>query len=57
MFSDEITKKREVDNLVALKQNFSGAKHFIIITYDEEDNISISETEIKIIPVYKFLIE
>ena len=55
--SDEITKKREVDNLVALKQNFNGAKHFIIITYDEEDNVSISETEIQIIPVYKFLIQ
>ena len=55
--TDEITKKREVNNLVTLKQNFSGAKHFVIITYDEEDNVSISETEIKIIPVYKFLIQ
>lgn len=48
--------EREIKSLVTLAKRDNNYDQFYIITYDEEDTITIDDIEIKVIPLYKFLI-
>lgn len=51
-----ISSQREINSLVEVAKSFKEAKQFVIITFEEEDSINIDNIEIKIIPVWKWLL-
>ena len=51
---DEETRKREVEALMKLPKRLS-CKHRIIVTFDEEENITDSFGTIEVIPAWKWL--
>lgn len=54
---NNISDDRELKALVQVAKEMKDAKRFIIITYDEETEISIDGVTIEIIPVWKWMIE
>lgn len=53
--SDESTRKREINGLLAASQA-TGCHNLCIITLDEEGLIQKNETEIKVIPAWKWML-
>lgn len=51
-----ISSQREINSLVEVAKSFKEAKQFVIITFEEEDSINIDTIEIKIIPIWKWLL-
>ena len=51
-----ISSQREINSLVEVAKSFKEAKQFVIITFEEEDSINIDNIEIKIIPIWKWLL-
>lgn len=49
--------EREVTNLVNLSKKDSTYRHFVIVTYEEENVIEIDGIQIKVMPLYKFLLD
>ncbi len=47
---------REVGNLIRTAKEVKESKHFVIITYEEEELIEEDGVQIKVIPLYKFLL-
>ena len=54
---DEMSKEREVGNLIKLAKTFKEAKRFMIVTKSQEEVIEQDGVKIEIIPLYKFLLE
>ena len=54
--SDPDTRRRETGNLIKLSQNSDDIRKFIIVTFEEEETIYEKNTEISVIPLYKFLL-
>lgn len=50
------SKEREINTLIECAKTMKEAKRFIIITYDEENELNIDGVRIEIIPIYKWLI-
>ena len=53
--SDETTKKREADALMALNKVMP-MERLVIITKDEETSIEVGETRIEVVPLWKWLL-
>ncbi len=53
---DEATKKREIKALTVLNE-YIPLKEAVIITKDTEETISVEGLEIKIIPIWKYILE
>ena len=51
-----ISSQREITSLIEVTKSFNEAKQFVIITFEEEDSINIDNIEIKIIPIWKWLL-
>ena len=51
-----ISSQREITSLIEVAKSFKEAKQFVIITFEEEDSINIDNIEIKIIPIWKWLL-
>lgn len=51
-----ISSQREITSLIEVAKSFNEAKQFVIITFEEEDSINIDNIEIKIIPIWKWLL-
>ena len=51
-----ISSQREITSLIEVEKSFKEAKQFVIITFEEEDSINIDDIEIKIIPIWKWLL-
>lgn len=51
-----ISDEREIKSLVQAAKTVKEAKRFIIITYEEEDEILVDNVKIEIIPIWKWLI-
>ena len=51
-----ISSQREINSLVEVAKSFKEAKQFVIITFEEENSINIDNIEIKIIPIWKWLL-
>ena len=51
-----ISSQREITSLIEVAKSFREAKQFVIITFEEEDSINIDNIEIKIIPIWKWLL-
>ena len=51
-----ISNDRETNALVEAAKTVKDAKKFIIITYDEEKELTINDLKIEVIPVWKWLI-
>ena len=51
-----ISNDRETNALVEAAKSVKDAKKFIIITYDEEKELTINDVKIEVIPVWKWLI-
>ena len=51
-----ISSQREITSLIEVAKSFKDAKQFVIITFEEEDSINIDNIEIKIIPIWKWLL-
>lgn len=47
---------RETENLVKVSKEIKEIKHFVIVTYEEEEIIEQDGIQIKVIPLYKFLL-
>lgn len=54
---DNVSDDREIKTLVEAAKNVKGAKSFIIITYEEENVITVDGIKIDIIPIWKWLIK
>ena len=54
-FTDNKTRKREIDGLIACCKYFNFKQGFIV-TFDEEENLIEDKIEINVIPAYKFLL-
>ena len=54
--ADEETKKREIKALEKLSARFD-CKDLCIVTYNEETTITDGETQIRVIPAWKFVLE
>lgn len=52
-----VSDDREIKTLVEAAKNVKGAKSFIIITYEEENVITVDGIKIDIIPIWKWLIK
>ena len=50
-------RKREVDNLLRLSQKFSEASQYLILTRNEEETISENGVTIRVMPIWRFLLE
>ncbi len=50
--TEPLAREREVSALINLKEKFSNAKHWVIITYSEEEIIG----DIEVLPLWKFLV-
>ena len=50
-------RKREIDNLVKLSQQFSEARRFIILTKNEQEHIVDNGVEIEVMPVWRFFLD
>ena len=49
--------KREIDSLIKLrKHQDSRNARLMIVTYEQEDHINVEDTDIDVIPLYKFLL-
>ena len=49
--------KRETDSLIKLrKHQDSRNARLMIVTYEQEDHINVEDTDIDVIPLYKFLL-
>lgn len=53
--SDKKTRARELQGLMDAKEELN-PRRLIILTEDEEDSVSINNTDVKIIPLWKWLI-
>ena len=53
--SDETTKKREADALMALNKVMP-MERLVIITKDEETSIEVGDTRIEVVPLWKWLL-
>lgn len=51
-----ISSQREITSLIEVAKSFNEAKQFVIITFEEEDSIYIDDVEIKVIPIWKWLL-
>lgn len=54
---DGEARKREVDNLVRLSQKFSEASRYLILTQSEEETITEKGVAIRVMPIWRFLLE
>lgn len=52
----KISNDREIKTLVEAAKNLKEAKRFIIITYEEENELTVDGVKIEIIPIWKWLI-
>lgn len=53
---DEKTKKRKLDSLIK-GMKFFGIRRAFIITWEEEDKITVRNKQILIVPAYKWILE
>lgn len=51
-----ISNNRESKTLVEATKTVKGAKRFIIITYEEENELTVDGVKTEIIPIWKWLI-
>ena len=49
-------REREISSLVRLSEASDSPEKYIIITYEEEETVSVGSISIRIIPIYKFLL-
>lgn len=49
-------RKREAGNLVKLSNNSHDIDHYVIVTFEEEETIHEKNTDIFVLPLYKFLL-
>jgi predicted AAA+ superfamily ATPase len=49
------TQKRKTSSLVKLAHTFADVETLQIVTLEEEGNLHMEDTEIEVIPLYKFL--
>lgn len=54
---ENTTGTRETDALVKASQTLSEAKHFVLITYEEEKTLETGGIQIAVIPVWKWLLQ
>ena len=54
---DENSKEREVNALLKAKKLMEEIKNMVILTYDEKDVITIGDSRIEAIPVWKWLLK
>ena len=52
-----ISNDRETKSLVTAAKTLKEAKRFVIITYNEEDEVTMDGVKIEVIPVWKWMIE
>ena len=51
-----ISSDREVRGIVAAAKSVKEARSFIIVTYEEEKELVVEDVNIKVIPIWKWLL-
>ena len=54
---ENISNERETKSITEAAKSVKEAKHFIIITYQEEKKLNIDNVKIEVIPLWKWLLK